>query len=189
MMTSSLLHTVMEPPTSLTPRKSERSAEVIVSSPTHSAVSKTDTMILRCRDLISDIDQRLGEKIYCSTGRHGLGIDFKMKFYPTNHEGTGCALYVKVKSHLEGKVIPPLDISVSVVETSESSVSRSLSLGEKRLAHEQWTSKGNNLVIQGQFTALFPRLLDHQRLRQVSSDFLALQVTMEYSTAHPGNPS
>ena len=121
--------------------------------------------------------------------RHSHGIDFKMKFSPLNPQDTGsCSLNVEVRSHFDKKVIPPLDISVFVMESNDASLAKDLSLGEEKnwLAHEQRPMRGNNLVIQGRFTALFPKLLDHQKLRQVSSEFVAIQVVMEYSTTvHP----
>ena len=165
----------------------------MVASPTHSTVRKTDTIILKCRDLISDIDQRLKDKVYCSLAtpeRSRHGIDFKMKFSPINTGAdTGaCSLNVEVRSHMDKKLIPPLDISVCVVESSHAALARDLSLREEknRLAYEQRPMRGNNLVIQGKFTALFPNLVDHQKLRQVSSEFVAIQVAMEYTTTvHP----
>ena len=143
-------------------------------------------MILRCRELLSDIDKRLKEKVYCSMAspeKHR--IDFKMKFSPINPQDTSeCALNVEVRSHMDKKLIPPLDMSVFVAESNHPHPAKDLSLSEENnhLAHEQRSMKGNNLVIQGKFTALFPKLVKHQQLRQVSSDFIAIQVVMEYST-------
>jgi hypothetical protein len=169
----------------------------MVASPTQSTVRMTDTIVLKCCDIVSDIDQRLRDKVYCSLAspeRSRHGIDFKMKFSPINPQDTGgCSLNVEVRSHMEKKLIPPLDISVCVVESSHANLARDLSHREEEknhLAHEQRPMRGNNLVIQGKFTALFPKLVDHQKLRQVSSEFVAIQVAMEYTTTvHPGNTS
>ena len=157
-------------------------------------------MFLRSADLMSDINLGQQEKAYCSSGPRerssSHGISFKMKFCPTNHEGSSAALYVTVSSHLEKKVIPPLDISVSVCETDsprpavrEPAVSSPLEGGQRSLlASGHRTSRGN-FVIQGQFTALFSRLIDHRLLRQVTSEYVAVQVVMEYSAIHPGGDS
>ena len=164
-------------------------------------------MYLKTADLLTDVDQGVLEKVYCSSGHQdkaNSGINFKIKFHPTHHDGSSCALYVTVTSHLQKKVIPPLDISVTVSESEDSWLSPSLSParkkgerkgeregereGERCLAREKRTSRGN-FVIQGQFTALFPGLVTHQRIREVSSEFVAVQVVMEYSTVYPSNPT
>ena len=150
----------------------------VVDSPTHSTVRKTDTISLRHKDIMADVDQRLTDKVYRSLNSGLHGIDFELCFHPTNHEGNSTALNVYVSNHIEKGVIPPLDITVSVYDTP-------LEQDGKRvcLASDKRSSKGS-VIFQGNYTALFPKLIDHETLRRAAGEHIVIQVIMEYSITH-----
>ena len=146
---------------------------------THSKVTKTDTIILRCSDLLFDIDQRLKDKAYCSEFfpvKDRLGNHIEINFYP-NCEGTACALHVKEGAIMERLLVPTIDITVSVVELSDNKLTRDFSL-EKEMKNLLVFRK--ETLSEHQLTASFPNLVDHQQLRQVSSEFIGIQVTLGY---------
>lgn len=164
-------------------RRREQSPEY-VDLPTHSTIKKTDTILLLLSDLKSDIYDRLKDKVYCSvTSPDRHGIDFKLRFYPINHEETGAALNVDVSSHLEKGVIPPLNITVCVQETNDDRIRDNVCHKKSKdcLAYEQ---RNSTLTFQGQYTALFMTLVSHRKVFKTTCDNIIIQVTMEYATQH-----
>ena len=139
-----------------------------VAAQTHSKSTKTSTIILRCSDLLYDIDQRLKDKAYCS---EWFPNHIKIIFYP-NCEATACTLDVKVDTLLERIFVPTLDITVSVVELNDGKLSRDFSL-EKEMKNLLVVRK--ETLSEEQLTASFPNLVDHKQLRQVSSEFIGIQ--------------
>ena len=163
--------------------KKEMSPECI-DSPTHSTVGKTSSILLKHSDIMADIDQKRTGKVYRSLlplGGHNLqnGIDFVLRFSPTSHEGSNASsLHVDVYSHQKKGVIPPLDITVCMYD---SALDRGKGVTKKDcMAFERRSSKGS-FIFQGEYTALFPHLVDHHTLSRASGGDIIIQVAMEYS--------
>ena len=169
-------------------QRREQCPQQSINIQTYSTITKTDSITLSLRDIRSDIDHRLKDRVYCSVSspdRHQHGVDFKMSFYPVNHECSGAALDVDVVSYLDNKVIPPLNITVCVREPSAGCGggrdSVCLRKSKECLAHEQ---RKSTLTFQSQYTALFRKLVDHKRFRKATGESVVVQVMMEYTTQH-----
>ena len=174
----------------LSPPAPRDSPPEVVDSPTYSQAMQTVTiqMNLDHRELLHDIEKRQTKKLYRSTSPFSPcpphGIQFVLRFYPTNHEGSGSALYVDVISHSTraGASIPPLDISVSVWDSKQFPFNKdSCTHHEDSLAYSQ---KGlrDGFLSQGMYTVPFPKVMDHATLRAVSGGAIIIQAIIEYST-------
>lgn len=181
-------------PVALKTRARKGSPEVI-DSPTYSNITKKVTirMNLDPSDILHDIERKETKKLYRSApftqGMHG--INFALRFYPTNLEGSGAALYVDVVSCSGESLtsIPPFDITVSVCDSKQLSLTKDVRMSEENcIAYEQRCLK-DGFISQGQYSTLFPRLIDHTRLRSITGHAVILQVIMEYSTLYSGDAS
>lgn len=176
-------HPLVGPLSSPAPRDSPPE---VVDSPTYSQAMQTVIiqMNLDHRDLLNDIEKRQTKKLYRSTSPFSPcpphGIQFVLRFYPTNHEGTGSALYVDVIGHSTrtGASIPPLDITVSVWDSNNKDscthTNDSLAYSRKGLR--------DGFLSQATCTVPFPKVIDHVTLRGVSGGTVIIQAVIEYST-------
>ena len=135
-------------------------------------------MLLSCCDLLSNINPEVKDRAYHGTiwfldKHHQKGVVTELKFYPVNGEGTSCNLEVEVHRDYMTSLIPSLEITVSVVELSNE-FTRNYSL-ENILVCKRF------ILPKLEFSAYFHNFLDHQQLLQVSSEFIAILVTLELS--------
>ena len=148
-------------------------------------------MCLDQKDLLHDIEKKRSKKLYRSFPPFPCckdGLQFQLRFYPTNLEQSGAALYIDIVSLSEnlGTSVPPLDITVSVCDSKQLAQHGDTCTSERDcIAFEQRDLKGG-LLSNGHCITNFPRLVDHTTLRSVAGSAMVIEVVMEYPT--PLNP-
>lgn len=166
----------------------------MVHSPTYSNIRRKVTvqMCLERKDILRDISSKGSARntrryqSYPPFPRQGNGLQFQLRFYPTNLQQNAAALYIDVVSVKDRGVasIPPLDITVSVCDSKclaqyDSTATRE----EDCVAFDRYSSQGGCLFNQ-EWIALFPQLVSHEKLRNIVGDAVVVQVVMEYSPFH-----
>ena len=171
-------------------RLARRNSSEVIHSHTYSSLMKKVTvqMCVKHKDIIHDIQKQQNAKMYQSYPpfpRAKDGLQFQLRFYPTNFKHKASALYIDVVSMAEndGMNIPALKITVSICDSKLlSQADDVLTNKEHCIAYEERGVKGGLLSNERSMCiALFPQVIDHDKLLDVAGDAVVIQVNMEYS--------
>ena len=172
-------------------RAVRKSSPEVVHSPTYSNLRRKVTvqMCMQRKDILRDINSKRSarnKRMYKSFPpfpRQKGGLQFQLRFYPTNLQHNAAALYIDVVSVKDRGVasIPPLDITVSVCDSKCLARHDSTDMrDEDCIAFDSFSSLGGCLFDK-ECIALFPQVVGHEELRNIVGDAVVVQVVMEYS--------
>ena len=130
-----------------------------------------------------DVLKHIGKKKQINSDPFPLekaAYQFELRLYPTNYQQDGAALYIDTRGPADFSELLPVNIKVCVWATDASKASQS----EKKSCISSLEKTVDSLHrysdCHSSF-ASFPKVVSHEQLLAVKSDFIAVQVVLTHA--------
>ena len=137
-------------------------------------------MRLKRKDVLKHIEKKKPETLYNSDPFPSeKAYQFELRLYPTNFQQDGSALYIYARGPVDLAGLLPMNIKVCVCATDAPKASQN----EKKCCINSLEKIVNSLPQHSDHRscfANFPKVVSHEQLLAVKSDFITVQVVMEH---------